>query len=140
MAMFPDKSFLSDIAFYLGGKDLKKTCLPLHTNLRGYLEYVLLRGFSPVFFPPDSEVCPQSSRELSVCGNHCIGYKDFRYRDDIQCHLIALVSKTVSDTQKTHKEYRHIYIYIYIYIYMDIWIYIHGYICIYISIYICGYI
>ena len=124
MAMFPDKSFLSVIAFYLGEKDLKKTCFPFHTNLRGYLEYVLLRGFSPVFFPPDSEVCPQSSRELSVCGNHCVGYKDFRYRDDIQCHLIALVSNTVSDTQKTHKEYRHIYICVYICV--CVYIYIYG--------------
>lgn len=47
MAMFPDKSFLSDIAFYLGAKDLKKICFPFHTNLRGYLEYVLLRSLTP---------------------------------------------------------------------------------------------
>ena len=95
MTMFPDKSFLSDIAFYLGAKDLKKICFPFHTNLRGYLGYVLLRSLSPVFFPPDSEVFSQCSRQLSVCGNHCLGYKDFRYRDDIQCHLIALGSNTV---------------------------------------------
>ena len=56
MAMFPDKAFLSDIAFYLGAKDL--TYFPFYTNLRGYRGSILLKSFSPIFFPSDSEVFP----------------------------------------------------------------------------------
>lgn len=56
MAMFTDDAFLSDITFSLIAKDLN--IIAFYMNLRGYVVRILLKSFSPIFSPSDSEVFP----------------------------------------------------------------------------------